>query len=97
VNLTAFMVGAGIKRLKFSTPFEITVDGEQLRIDEIELRDDVTPAPPVFDELTSPDDIETKPEGICAAPGCGQKNGWRFAKDYCRAHGLGLAGVTGAR
>ena len=40
---------------------------------------------------------EEKPPGICVHPGCGEKNGWQFARDYCRDHGLAAAGVTRAR
>jgi hypothetical protein len=100
-DLLVYMRANGIRKMRFSdesvhdVPVVSVPTGALVAVTELELFD--TTPPPLVDEFTSPDEVETKPEGICVAPGCGEKNGWRFAAQYCRAHGLGEAGVTGAR
>lgn len=46
-------------------------------------------APPDVDEGES----DTPLEGRCVYPGCAQKSGWRYAPEYCRAHGMAAMGV----
>lgn len=90
MNLSKFMHDAGIRRLRFSKPFEIIVDGEPLFLDEIELYDTI-PAPPPFEG-----ELETEPEkppGTCIAFGCMEPGGWHFDRRYCGPHGRSAAGV----
>ena len=82
------MRAAGVKRARFSN------HGELGLVEELELMDTI-PAPPTFVELPSEPEEESKPAGICAARGCGEKNGWTIAPQFCRAHGLQAAGVRG--
>lgn len=93
-DLAAAMREHGIRRVRLDY-----CDWQQpdlTRVAELELFDAPAPAP-VTDDLSLPEDEETKPPGICIHPKCGEKNGWQFARDYCRTHGLAAAGVSGAR
>ena len=88
----------GVKKVTFSDDMALPVfdtpGDKSIGIVSIELFDT---APPVI--AFEPDEPapEEKPPGICVHPGCGEKNGWQFAREFCRDHGLAAAGVTRAR
>ena len=97
-SMVEVMRGLGIRSLEAppGKPFQFyDDDSTPIEIVKVELFLPIV-APAVAFEPDEPAP-EEKPPGICVHPGCGEKNGWQFARDYCRDHGLAAAGVTRAR
>lgn len=88
-ELVAEMRSSGLRALEVEG-LELEVGTHTVRVRRVDLGDTI-PAPPSFDDVT--ETAIPKPAGSCAHSNCEQPAGWRLAPDFCRHHGMQLAGV----
>lgn len=82
----------GVTKLtvELCAPTSLTLVGDAVAnpgLQRVELR------PEQLADLMGPPVQEDKPEGACAAVGCHNPAGHRFAPEFCREHALTAAGV----